>query len=102
MGDKTSPNAKEFDLQYSSAKCLKCGLCLEVCPNYIGSKTADDKPNFMGAVLAHEAYLLLSSNSDRKRLKKPIKNVLPMAVQSLLSAQRSVQQRSRLFHLWDT
>ena len=25
--------------QYAAAKCLKCGLCLEVCPNYVNGKT---------------------------------------------------------------
>ena len=46
--------------QYSVAKCLKCGLCLEVCPNY--------RPGgeFFGAVLANESYLVASQTADKK------------------------------------
>lgn len=45
--------------QYSVAKCLKCGLCLEVCPNYQPGGT------FYGAVFANESYLLTSQSADR-------------------------------------
>lgn len=53
-------NSKYHPQQYSTAKCLKCGLCLEVCPNY--------KPGgeFFGAVLANEGYLTLSQSKDGK------------------------------------
>jgi succinate dehydrogenase / fumarate reductase iron-sulfur subunit len=52
-------NARHHSQQYSVAKCLKCGLCLEVCPNY--------RPdgNFFGAVLANESYLLASQSAER-------------------------------------
>ena len=48
----------QYKHQYSVAKCLKCGLCLEVCPNY--------RPGgeFFGAVLANESYLLASQSAD--------------------------------------
>lgn len=46
--------------QYSVAKCLKCGLCLEVCPNY---RPGGD---FFGAILANESYLIASQSSDKK------------------------------------
>ncbi len=38
LGIRKHPDPKEHDHQYSAAKCLKCGLCLEVCPNYLGGK----------------------------------------------------------------
>ena len=51
---------RQHEQQYSVAKCLKCGLCLEVCPNY--SFGGD----FFGAVLANESYLIASQSSDKK------------------------------------
>lgn len=45
---------------YTLAKCLKCGLCLEVCPNY---RPGGD---FFGAVLANESYLTVSQSPDKK------------------------------------
>lgn len=62
LGTRAKPDPKEHEQQYSAAKCLKCGLCLEVCPNYIGP---DGK--FYGAAFANEAYLLASSTKDRAK-----------------------------------
>ena len=45
--------------QYSVAKCLKCGLCLEVCPNYHPGAA------FYGAVLANESYLIASQSTGK-------------------------------------
>ena len=45
--------------QYAAAKCLKCGLCLEVCPNYVDGKT------FFGAAFANDCYLAASRNRDQ-------------------------------------
>lgn len=50
----------QHEQQYSVAKCLKCGLCLEVCPNY------HPGGDFYGAVLANESYLLESQATDEK------------------------------------
>ena len=47
--------------QYMAAKCLKCGLCLEVCPNYV------DGRHFFGAVFANDCYLAASRNSAREK-----------------------------------
>ena len=46
--------------QYSVAKCLKCGLCLEVCPNY------HPGGEFFGAVLANESYLIAHQSGESK------------------------------------
>jgi succinate dehydrogenase / fumarate reductase iron-sulfur subunit len=42
--------------QYAAGKCLKCGLCLEVCPNYVSGHT------FFGAAFANDCYLVASRN----------------------------------------
>ena len=69
LGERAAPDKKEFQHQYSAAKCLKCGLCLEICPNY----TKDSK-KFFGAAFANSAYLLYSSSEDRKKeIKKEYK-----------------------------
>ena len=53
-------DARAAKQQYSVAKCLKCGLCLEVCPNY--------RPGgeFFGAVLANESYLIAAQSAEKK------------------------------------
>ena len=62
LGERTSPVKKEHEQQYEAAKCAKCGLCLEVCPNYTGPDG-----NFYGALFANDAYLMHSSTEDRKK-----------------------------------
>ena len=56
----TANNKRHQKQQYSVAKCLKCGLCLEVCPNY------HPGGEFFGAVLANESYLIASQSSEPK------------------------------------
>ena len=60
-GKYESADKKEFEHMYSAAKCIKCGLCLEVCPNYIKGE------NFFGALFANNAYLVHSMSKDRKK-----------------------------------
>ena len=62
LGKYGEASAEEFSNQYQVGKCLKCGLCLEVCPNYIGYESG-----FYGAVFANESYLLHSSTENRKK-----------------------------------
>ena len=47
--------------QYTAAKCLKCGLCLEVCPNYVNGST------FYGAVFANDCFLTASRNRTKEK-----------------------------------
>ena len=50
--------------QYAAAKCLKCGLCLEVCPNYVNGHT------FFGAAFANDCYLVTARNrTEGKRIR---------------------------------
>ena len=53
-------NEKEFEQRYDVAKCLKCGLCLEVCPNYSGGD------EFFGALFANDCYFI-ASRGDRSK-----------------------------------
>ena len=56
---RASRKEREDSLQYTAAKCLKCGLCLEVCPNYTNGK------NFFGAIFANDCYLVASRNRSK-------------------------------------
>ena len=73
---------KHYAQQYSVAKCLKCGLCLEVCPNYRpGGK-------FYGPVFANESYLLASqTDTESGRLKKQYRDHFQAGCSKALSCQ---------------
>ena len=51
--------ASEYDHMYQAGKCLKCGLCLEVCPNYSGGRS------FYGAAFANDCYLIAMRSGTR-------------------------------------
>lgn len=94
LGIRKHPDPKEHDHQYSAAKCLKCGLCLEVCPNYLGAK--DD---FYGAEFANNAYLLHSSSLNRKRaLEKQYEEHFASNVRNHWHAEISVRRTCRRCH----
>ena len=73
---------REHAHQYSVAKCLKCGLCLEVCPNY---RPGGD---FYGAILANESYLIASQSKNKKsRVIKEYKTHFGAGCSKALSCQ---------------
>ena len=55
----TEAAPKEYEHRYDAAKCLKCGLCLEVCPNYVTGE------NFFGAAFANDCYLIASKGGAK-------------------------------------
>ncbi|MBQ1553562.1 MAG: succinate dehydrogenase/fumarate reductase iron-sulfur subunit [Clostridia bacterium] len=61
IGEYRPAEKTDHAQQYIVAKCLKCGLCLEVCPNYVNGK------NFFGAVFANDCYLAASRNSSKSK-----------------------------------
>ena len=61
IGEYEGADPKEYDHMYAAGKCLKCGLCLEVCPNYLDGST------FYGAAFANDCYLIASRSGSRKK-----------------------------------
>ena len=59
--EKYDPASEDHEHQYLAAKCLKCGLCLEVCPNYSTGR------KFYGAAFANDCYLVSSRNKDKSK-----------------------------------
>jgi succinate dehydrogenase / fumarate reductase iron-sulfur subunit len=60
LKDSAEVLGKDRPQRYSISKCLKCGLCLEVCPNYQYGK------DFFGGVFANDAYLIYSAQAKGK------------------------------------
>ena len=59
IGEYDPSPDEDHDLQYTAAKCLKCGLCLEVCPNYVNGN------KFYGALFANDCYLTFARNKEK-------------------------------------
>lgn len=61
IGEYRPDTAADQAQQYAAAKCLKCGLCLEVCPNYVNGK------RFFGAAFANDCYLVSVRNREKAK-----------------------------------
>lgn len=61
IGEFEKADDKDYPLLYSAAKCLKCGLCLEVCPNYTKGQ------KFYGGIFANQVFLTYTQSKDRKK-----------------------------------
>ncbi|MBR3236054.1 MAG: 4Fe-4S binding protein [Atopobiaceae bacterium] len=61
IGEYQPKKGEDSRRQYDVAKCLKCGLCLEVCPNYTCGET------FFGAVFANDCYLVAARNRTKAK-----------------------------------
>ncbi len=59
IGKYSPQEDKDFEQDYTAAKCLKCGLCIEVCPQYT------DGRKFYGAPFANDCYLVASRNRGK-------------------------------------
>lgn len=61
IGEFVPEPGEDYSHQYQAAKCLKCGLCLEICPNYTNGE------HFFGAVYANDCYLVSTRNREKAR-----------------------------------
>ena len=61
IGEYNPKENESHDHQYAVSNCLKCGLCLEVCPNYTNGCS------FYGAVYANDCYLVNARNRVKAR-----------------------------------
>ncbi len=65
IGEYHKDTEKDHELEYKIGRCLKCGLCLEVCPNYVKGE------NFYGPLFANDSYFVASRSSENSdRIKK--------------------------------
>ena len=55
---------KTHDLRYMSAKCIMCGCCLEVCPNF------STKGRFTGAIGGVNSFRILDEEQEKSHLKE--------------------------------
>lgn len=60
---KAAHDEKKHKLRYESSKCIACGCCLEVCPNF-NSESA-----YTGVITAVNAYRITAAADDRLELK---------------------------------
>ena len=82
INDRTKILSKDYPQIYSIAKCLKCGLCLEVCPNYKSNS------EFFGAVFANDVYLAYKNKlNDSNELIKLYKEHFASSCSKALSCQ---------------
>lgn len=59
IGEYQPADSREQALQALAARCLKCGLCMEVCPAY------GEGSRFYGAAFANDCYLVASRNREK-------------------------------------
>ena len=61
LSEKAELNEKAVDVGYEGSRCLQCGLCLEVCPNF------DPEGNFAGMAAAVPMTRLLAEMAPSER-----------------------------------
>jgi succinate dehydrogenase / fumarate reductase iron-sulfur subunit len=65
--EAVASNEKKEELMYDASRCLQCGCCLEVCPNFCG------EDEFFGAAAAVPVSRIMNA-TDKKNCKDMKKN----------------------------
>lgn len=60
LESKATMTEEYYEIRYQSAKCIMCGCCLEVCPNFEAGK------DFTGAIAPVNLYRILNEEQDKK------------------------------------
>lgn len=61
-------NLNIIDSEYQSSKCLMCGCCLEICPNF------SEKSEFLGALGMVNIFKLINQSPNNDHKNKIINN----------------------------
>ncbi|MDR2782901.1 MAG: hypothetical protein LBB48_03520 [Treponema sp.] len=64
LEDKASLPERRHEALYQSARCLMCGCCLEVCPNFVCGE------DFCGAALSVNAYRIFEQSGHGEHRKE--------------------------------
>ncbi len=64
---ESHPSLWTQELHRQSSRCLLCGCCLEICPNF------DGQPNFAGALAPVNAFRILDGTSCDHHIQKNMK-----------------------------
>ena len=83
IGEYHKEEEKDHELEYQIGRCLKCGLCLEVCPNYVKGE------NFFGPLFANDCFFIVSRSKDEKdQLKKDYNKHFSQGCSKSLACQK--------------
>ena len=68
LNERAKFDERAHELRYQSARCLMCGCCLEVCPNFSA------KGSFSGAAAAVAAFRLLNQERDSAHRREEVRS----------------------------
>ena len=94
-GEQAEIKEKDLDLSYDASRCLQCGCCLEVCPNYSPGNA------FFGAAgYAPQARLISTyTEEEQKRLRQLYQKHIYNGCGKALSCMKVCPAKIDLDHL---